>query len=87
MTAALVAELRDRLSKARNAIDQLDTELVKAGNTPPDDSGVHLAIAQHHLESVVALLRASEARCSRHDRATVAGARRGAQHVTNAAAQ
>jgi hypothetical protein len=51
-----------RLAKARNAIDQLDSDLVKAGNTPPDDSGVHVAIAQHHLESVAALLRASEAR-------------------------
>ena len=62
MTAALIAQLRDRLAKARNAIDQLDSDLVKAGHTPPDDSGVHVAIAQHHLESVAALLRASEAR-------------------------
>jgi hypothetical protein len=62
MTAALIAQLRDRLAKARNAIDQLDSDLVKAGNTPPDDSGVHVAVAIHHLESVAALLRASEAR-------------------------
>jgi hypothetical protein len=62
VTAALIAQLRDRLAKARNAIDQLDSDLVKAGHTPPDDSGVHVAIAQHHLESVAALLRASEAR-------------------------
>jgi hypothetical protein len=62
VTAALIAQLRDRLAKARNAIDQLDSDLVRAGRTPPDDSGVHVAIAQHHLESVAALLRASEAR-------------------------
>jgi hypothetical protein len=62
MTAALIAQLRDRLAKARTAIDQLDSELVKAGNAPPDDAGVYVAIAQHHLESVAALLRAHEAR-------------------------
>ena len=62
MTAALIAQLRDRLAKARNAIDQLDSDLVKAGHTPPDDGGVHVAVAIHHLESVAALLRASEAR-------------------------
>ena len=62
---ALVAELRERLTKSREQIDQLTSDIMKTGNAPAD-AGVKLAIAAHHIESAQQLLRLLESNRSRN---------------------
>ena len=72
MTAGLVAELRERLTKAREQIDQLTSDIMKTGNAAAD-AGVKLAIAAHHIESAQQLLRLLESNRSRRNRSERSG--------------